>query len=288
MRKHAGNRKRRKTGSQGRRGLSLFECLLALMILGGSLFVMTELTRIGMKRGVHSRELIEAQLHCESLMNELAAGSLAPVAVTDEPIEDDPAWLHSITVDQVDQSGLLTVTVTVRSDVENPKPTEFSLTRWIVDPETEVAEAPRVPEPETTATGGSATQGGATGQPAQQSFGPTAGAPGVGGAPGTNQAGGFGAPGAGGPGAGGPGQGGPGQGGRPGGGNGGGRPGGGQGGFGGGRPGGGGGPGGGGFPGGGGGRPGGGGGGFPGGGGGGFGGGGFGGGGGGRPGGAGS
>ncbi len=124
-----------------RGGLSLLEVMLALAILGGSLAVVGELMRFGMRNAEAARDLSTAQVFCEAKVNEIAAGLLPPQPIASAPIEEmanlDAAglWLYSVDVQQVDQQGLIAVTVRVFQDPNlKLRPVECSLVRWMIDP----------------------------------------------------------------------------------------------------------------------------------------------------------
>jgi general secretion pathway protein I len=121
-----------------RRALSLLEVTLAIAILGGSLAVIGELVRLGSRQAEEARELTTAQLLCESKMEEIVAGILAPQAVSYAPFDDDPRWSYSIDVASLDVRDLIQVTVTVeQAEVSREVPLTFSLTRWMLDPDVE-------------------------------------------------------------------------------------------------------------------------------------------------------
>lgn len=118
-----------------RRGLSLLEVMLAIAILGGALAVLGELVRIGARSAASVRDLTQGQLLCENRLAEIAAGVLPPEPVQREPAEETGEWLVSVDVQQVDDLGLLGVTVFVEQDPEQiARPASFQLTRWMVDP----------------------------------------------------------------------------------------------------------------------------------------------------------
>ena len=127
--------------SHRRSGLSLLEVMLALAILGGAIAVIGELMRLGMRNAEAARDLSTAQVFCEAKVNEIAAGLLPPQPIASAPIEEianlDAAgvWLYSVDVEQVDQQGLIAVTVTVYQDPTlEMRPVDFSLVRWMIDP----------------------------------------------------------------------------------------------------------------------------------------------------------
>jgi general secretion pathway protein I len=117
-----------------RRAFTLFEVLLALAILVGSLAVIGELGRRGLSNSRRASALAVAQLHCESKLAEITSGIVTPSAVAGAPLETDPAWLYTISVEPTADPGLIAVRVMVSENLppEN-NPAEFSLVRWMPD-----------------------------------------------------------------------------------------------------------------------------------------------------------
>jgi len=158
-----------------RLGMSLLEVMLAIAILGGSMVVLAELVRIGSRSSREARELTVAQLLCEAKLAEVAMGFVPAQAATQQPCETDPDWVFTIDVQPGDQEGLLMVMVRVsEAQPVGPRPLEFTLTRWMVDPSVEMtAESGSTSDGSTTtssssesATGGSGSttgSGGASG-----------------------------------------------------------------------------------------------------------------------------
>lgn len=125
---------------KSRPGLSLMEVMLALAILGVSLAVLGELVRTGVRSAGAARDLSTAQIFCESKMAEIISGIELPETIMSVPLEEFPEWLYSIEVQQIDQQGLLDILVTVQKDIElDRQPIYFSLHRWMIDPEYELA-----------------------------------------------------------------------------------------------------------------------------------------------------
>lgn len=123
-----------------RAGLSLLEVLLAIAILGGSLAVLGQLVQIGSRSAVAVRDLTQAQLLCENKLAEISAGVALPEPVVQEQAEESSEWLYSVETTQVDDLGLLSVTVRVEQDPKLvARPLFFSLTRWMVDPAVDAA-----------------------------------------------------------------------------------------------------------------------------------------------------
>lgn len=126
--------------SRHMRGLSLLEVTLAIAILGGCIAVIGELVRLGTRQAEETRELTTAQLLCESKLEEIAAGAVAPETVSSAPFENDPRWTYTVDVSTLDVENLLQVTCTVQQvDGARVYPLSYMLTRWIIDPEVEAA-----------------------------------------------------------------------------------------------------------------------------------------------------
>jgi len=117
-----------------RAGFSLLEVVLALAILTGAIAVLGELVRLGTRNAAVARDLTAAVLHAESKMAELTSGMTPPEAVQMATMETDERWLYSIDVSQADD-GILAVYVTVTQNLPSGRPMEYTLTRWIVDPD---------------------------------------------------------------------------------------------------------------------------------------------------------
>jgi Tfp pilus assembly protein PilV len=138
------------------RGITLFEVLLAIAILGGSMVAIGEMMRTGSRSAIEAREVTRAQLYAETIIAEIAAGVLPSQAVNDQPHANDPDWLYSIQSDSTSQAGLLMIQVTMRQAnvPPNKRPLSFSLVRWMVDPSIDLA------DPATTGTNGSSSSSG--------------------------------------------------------------------------------------------------------------------------------
>ena len=123
-------------------GLTLLEVLLALAILGGALVMLAELNRLGMQAKAQAEGLTMAQLLCESKLAEITAGIVPPEGTLQQPLtdigEDEVGWLYSIEAQAAAEPGLLAVKVTVEQDPKTARrPVQFSLVRWVVDPNRE-------------------------------------------------------------------------------------------------------------------------------------------------------
>jgi len=116
-------------------GFTLLEVILALAILAGAVAAIGELVRIGLHNADVARQLTRAEMLCESISDQVAAGAIAATSTSGVQCDDDPRFLYSIAVDQANQSSLLTVQVTVVRDLPAEQhPVPFKITRWMVDP----------------------------------------------------------------------------------------------------------------------------------------------------------
>jgi general secretion pathway protein I len=124
---------------QAPRGFSLLEVILSLAILGGTVAVLGEAIRLGAQNASYARDMTHAQLLCESILAEIAAGIIPLDNVRDEPVDvvvgnGAITWLYSIGWETVEEDGLLNVSVTVVQDLPNdPHPVSFTLSRWMPD-----------------------------------------------------------------------------------------------------------------------------------------------------------
>jgi hypothetical protein len=107
--------------------------------------VLGEVSRLALRNASLTRDLARAQMLCESKMSEVVSGITSPSAVEKanfdpnlEPgVNDDTNWVYSIDTDSAAPAvqGLMSVRVTVTRDVPSGQhPVEFSLVRWIPDP----------------------------------------------------------------------------------------------------------------------------------------------------------
>ncbi|MHB1034234.1 MAG: prepilin-type N-terminal cleavage/methylation domain-containing protein [Pirellulales bacterium] len=153
-----------------RRGFSLLEVVLALAILTGAIAVLGELVRLGMHNAHMARDLTRAQLLCESKLAEIAAGitpaepaQQMPFETTLDFDESTREWLYSIEMEPVDEPGMMCLRVTVYQDLPpEKKPLEFSLTRWIRDPNIDLSAEETAAEEESSSTSSSSKSSGSS------------------------------------------------------------------------------------------------------------------------------
>jgi prepilin-type N-terminal cleavage/methylation domain-containing protein len=154
----------REPANTRRGGLSLLEVMLAIAILGGCVAVIGELVRLGSRHAEEVRLLTTAQLLCESKIEEIEAGVIAPEAITSAPFETTPDWFYSVTINALDQEELMEVRVTVeQAEATRNMPFTFTLVRWVLDPTLEESSGELIDSTTTDATGLDAATSGSQG-----------------------------------------------------------------------------------------------------------------------------
>ena len=129
-----------------RPGFSLLEVILALAILVGILAVLNELVALGVRNARVARAMTQVQLLCESKLAEINAGITAAEPVTDATFTAgrggrESEWVYSIDLEPTNQEGLTAICITFRQDLpERSRPVEFSLVRWIYDPNADLSD----------------------------------------------------------------------------------------------------------------------------------------------------
>ena len=119
-----------------RRGITLFEVMIALAIFLGSLAAIGQIVDVGSVAASRGRLHSEAVLRCETKLAEVIAGIEPMTAVSGQMFEDDPEWSWTLTIADGPYSDLLELTVDVIHQRSNgTSNAEFSLTRLIRDPQ---------------------------------------------------------------------------------------------------------------------------------------------------------
>jgi prepilin-type N-terminal cleavage/methylation domain-containing protein len=121
--------------STTRRGMTLLEVMLSLLVLVVALAGIAALTSLGRQAGADARDLTMGQLLCEGKMAEIAAG-VTSAGNSQGRFPSDPDWTFSVTSSSAGTPGLLNVRVTVTQDPATyTQPLEFVLVRWVPDPD---------------------------------------------------------------------------------------------------------------------------------------------------------
>jgi general secretion pathway protein I len=118
-----------------RRGLTLFELLLALAIFLASLAALAHLINSGSRAAIEGRLQTQAIVRCESKLAEVLAGVEPIERTSDTPFADDPDWTWSLEVQPGSVPDLIDLQVTVshtgNSALAN---SSYSLRRYVRDP----------------------------------------------------------------------------------------------------------------------------------------------------------
>jgi type II secretion system protein I len=123
----------------GRSAFTLLEVILAIGILAVVVAATGEILRFGMLNAQKAKNTAKAELFCETKLAEIVSG-YAPAQSTSGPIEEmvdpsDAEWMYTVDVASGTDQGLLIVTVTVQQDLPpEQRPTQVTLTRWMIDP----------------------------------------------------------------------------------------------------------------------------------------------------------
>ena len=159
-----------------RRGLTLLEIMLSLIILGGALVAVGELIRTASRSARDARDWTAAQVLAESLLAEITTGIVPAEPVERQPDPYDPDWVYSILVDSPNQDGLLQVTIIIeRADVQltGARSQPFQLVRWMLDPQLDLA--PPAGDASSSGSSGSSSSSGSSGSPGTAGSSGTAG-----------------------------------------------------------------------------------------------------------------
>lgn len=163
MRRNAGERpSRRRHRVARRRGLTLLEIMLSLIILGGALVAVGELIRSASRSARDARDWTAAQVVADSLLSEITTGIVPAVPVERQADPYDPDWVYTIGVENPSQNGLLQITIVVeRADVVTNGQTSqpYRLVRWMLDPSLDLAPPASTGSTSSGSTGTSATGG---------------------------------------------------------------------------------------------------------------------------------
>ena len=118
-----------------RAGFSLLEVMLATGFLLAGVIVLGKLGAMGRHNATSARDLATAQQICQRLLDRVLIGVLPVEPIEEAQVEDQPGWQYSIEVEQVGQTDLVSVRVTVeqeeRDDARWKRPRRFTLTRWV-------------------------------------------------------------------------------------------------------------------------------------------------------------
>ncbi len=137
----------------------MLEVILALAILAGALAALGEVLRLSGVNANAAADLSRAQLLAASKMSEIKSGVIELSVANRSPfeLETTPRWVYSIDWEPTIEEDIIAVRVTVEQDLPAEKqPIQYSLVRWMIDPDVQLAAAS---ESTSAATSDSATSG---------------------------------------------------------------------------------------------------------------------------------
>lgn len=119
-----------------RRGITLFEVLLALAIFLGAFAAIAQIIDLGRQASVEGQLENDAVLRAQTKLAEVIAGIEPMSAVQGQPFDDDPNWTWGLSISDGPHADLLAVAVSiehVRSD--GNLNSAFTLNRFVRDPQ---------------------------------------------------------------------------------------------------------------------------------------------------------
>ncbi len=138
-------KQRSQKGADSRSGFSLLEVLLSMAILVGAIAVLGELMSIGLDNVEEARDRSRAQLLAEGIMDQVLAGLIAAQATPETSVPEDlltpdelnDRWVYSIELNTTSEVGMSALVVSV-TQTAAPRAdatlTDYTMTRWMIDP----------------------------------------------------------------------------------------------------------------------------------------------------------
>ena len=117
-----------------------------------------ELTRMGLQNAHRAAAWATAQLLCESKLAEITSGITAATSAPPTPLDETGLWQYSVIVEPTADASLLVVRVTVSENLSpQQSPVEFSLVRWMIDPQAAADAAATAESEAASSSAGSST-----------------------------------------------------------------------------------------------------------------------------------
>ncbi|HET6328936.1 MAG TPA: hypothetical protein VFG04_29905 [Planctomycetaceae bacterium] len=152
-----------KEANHTRRGITLYEVVIAIAIFAGAIVALSEALTTATRAALQSRMQSQAVLLCETKMAEVVAGATPATSSGEVPFTDPglEGWTWSVNVNPATHAGINQVEITVnRRQGANSVDASFTLTRLLRDPQAFVTSA-------TQATKQKALEAGVTHQQSQ-------------------------------------------------------------------------------------------------------------------------
>lgn len=122
-----------------RRGLTMFEVLIALVIFVTSMAAIGQLVSNGVRAALQARFQTQAAMMCEAKLAEVVAG-IVPLTAGQAVYPDDPNWSWTLALSAAPVPHLIRVEVTVKREGTNSKgKASFTMARYVRDPQMYIA-----------------------------------------------------------------------------------------------------------------------------------------------------
>ncbi|SFI48215.1 type IV pilus modification PilV family protein [Planctomicrobium piriforme] len=119
-----------------RRGISLFEVVLALAIFIGALAAISQVLRVGSRASIRAQLNSQAAILGERRMSEILAGIVPLETVSRARFDDFPEWNWTLNVLDTETIGLLKLELTIERAGNNPDANvKYMLVRLQRDPQ---------------------------------------------------------------------------------------------------------------------------------------------------------
>lgn len=133
--KAQGVTRRRRVPRSLRKGLTLFELLLALAIFLASLAALAQLLASGSRAAAQAKLQTEAILRCESKLGEVVSGVEPIKAASKGSFTDDPSWSWQLTATDGPWPSLQLIELQVsRTGQSSLSSSSYTLQRFVRDP----------------------------------------------------------------------------------------------------------------------------------------------------------
>ncbi len=118
-----------------RRGLSILEVLVSVMVFLVAFGTISELLSLSARHGLEATHRQQAVLICQSKLAEVVVGAIPLSSQSETAVEEDPAWMWSLQCEQNSQAtGLWNVIVRVSRTNGEPIQVECVLNQMVLDP----------------------------------------------------------------------------------------------------------------------------------------------------------
>lgn len=130
------SQRRRSRSAFSRRGISLFEVVLALSIYIGALAAISQILNTGSKAAIRAQLRSQAELYCESQMNLILAGGVPLESAAKNRIEGKTDWFWTLNVLDAGVPYLLRLELTVEHSGNHPDAAvQYQMIRLVRDPQ---------------------------------------------------------------------------------------------------------------------------------------------------------